>query len=616
MPKATAAKRFARKHQAKIRPDWDRIKDTVMDRALRAKFAQHRDLRALLLGTGDEAIDEDSPKDYYWGIGADGTGQNKLGEMLMRLRAELRGSAATHPSRDAPLFAWLGPLVRFAEIGTARYPRNMRRRLTIVNVMAMMIAVSSAVYAGLFAVFGVDEYWPLIVANLAPRGRRAAGAARPSHQRRRRGAADLRRRICGAVLLRARARPRLRHPTELHRGRRGRLRHLRHGPYPPRGRRGGGRAGAASRRLVSRIRRAARASTPIPFLLHNLYVSSAATTFTIIALIVGYAFTMADRARAEADSLLANILPEAIAERLKARPGERVADAVPQASVLFSDLVGFTALAQELGAARTVAILDQSSPSSTGWRPRTAWRRSRPSATAIWRWPASASRNTTMSIAWRAWRSACPAWWRGCRRPTASICKIRIGIAGGPVMAGVIGADKFSYDVWGETVNLASRLESHGLPGEIQVSGAVRDALGDGFVFEARGRDRGEGRRPARDLAAEGRARGEPRSRIMTWRATVLTLYPEMFPGPLGLSLAGKALADGTWALETFDIRSFATDKHRSVDDTPAGGGAGMVMRADIAALAIDAGRARRRPRHADTLSLAARRAADTSSRP
>ncbi|HUU66349.1 MAG TPA: tRNA (guanosine(37)-N1)-methyltransferase TrmD [Methyloceanibacter sp.] len=78
----------------------------------------------------------------------------------------------------------------------------------------------------------------------------------------------------------------------------------------------------------------------------------------------------------------------------------------------------------------------------------------------------------------------------------------------------------------------------------------------------------------------------------MTWRAAVLTLYPEMFPGPLGLSLAGKALAEGTWALQTFDIRSFANDKHRSVDDTPAGGGAGMVMRADIAALAIDAGRA------------------------
>jgi tRNA (guanine37-N1)-methyltransferase len=78
----------------------------------------------------------------------------------------------------------------------------------------------------------------------------------------------------------------------------------------------------------------------------------------------------------------------------------------------------------------------------------------------------------------------------------------------------------------------------------------------------------------------------------MTWHATVLTIFPEMFPGPLGLSLAGKALAKQRWALRTIDLRGFATDKHRSVDDTPAGGGAGMVMRADIAAAALDAARA------------------------
>lgn len=82
----------------------------------------------------------------------------------------------------------------------------------------------------------------------------------------------------------------------------------------------------------------------------------------------------------------------------------------------------------------------------------------------------------------------------------------------------------------------------------------------------------------------------------MTWRAAVLTIFPEMFPGALGLSLAGKALAEGRWALDIIDIRGFATDKHRSVDDTPAGGGAGMVMRADIAAAAIDAARASAEP--------------------
>jgi tRNA (guanine37-N1)-methyltransferase len=73
------------------------------------------------------------------------------------------------------------------------------------------------------------------------------------------------------------------------------------------------------------------------------------------------------------------------------------------------------------------------------------------------------------------------------------------------------------------------------------------------------------------------------------WRATVLTLFPEMFPGPLGVSLAGRALVSGLWALETRDIRDSATDRHRSVDDTPAGGGPGMVLRADVLATAIDA---------------------------
>lgn len=74
----------------------------------------------------------------------------------------------------------------------------------------------------------------------------------------------------------------------------------------------------------------------------------------------------------------------------------------------------------------------------------------------------------------------------------------------------------------------------------------------------------------------------------MTFAATVLTLYPEMFPGPLGISLAGRALEAGTWSLETVQIRDFATDKHRTVDDTPAGGGAGMVLKADVLAAAID----------------------------
>jgi adenylate cyclase len=224
-----------------------------------------------------------------------------------------------------------------------------------------------------------------------------------------------------------------------------------------------------------------------PSLLANLYVSSTVTTFGIIALIVGYAFTVADRARAEADALLANILPEAIAERLKERPGERVADSVAEASVLFSDLVGFTGLAQRLGAARTVALLDQivtefdrlaaahgvEKIKTIGDGYMAVAGVSRPQADHL-------PRLARMAL-------LLPDLVERLSAAHGVDLKIRVGIASGPLMAGVIGTDKFSYDVWGETVNLASRLESHGLPGEIQVSEAVRGALGDTFVFEQRG---------------------------------------------------------------------------------------------------------------------------------
>src|SRR5436305_2601480 len=83
----------------------------------------------------------------------------------------------------------------------------------------------------------------------------------------------------------------------------------------------------------------------------------------------------------------------------------------------------------------------------------------------------------------------------------------------------------------------------------------------------------------------------------MTWRASVLTIFPDMFPGPLAVSLCGKALAAGLWSLDAIDIRDFAIDKHRSVDDTPAGGGPGMVMKADVLARAIDTTATDARPR-------------------
>ena len=95
------------------------------------------------------------------------------------------------------------------------------------------------------------------------------------------------------------------------------------------------------------------------------------------------------------------------------------------------------------------------------------------------------------------------------------------------------------------------------------------------------------------------------------WRASVLTLFPDIFPGPLSASLGGKALAAGVWSLDAIDIRAFATDKHRTVDDTPAGGGPGMVMKPDVLARAIDATAKHDRPR----LLLSPRGAALTQAR-
>jgi adenylate cyclase len=479
--KPVIAKNLARKHKARIRPDWDRVKDDVMERALRAKFTQHADLRALLLTTGEEEIAETAPNDYYWGIGADGSGQNKLGRLLMRLRTELRDGDRKIAARERGL----GPLAQFIEFGTAGYPRPVRRRLKIVNAMALLIAVFSAVYAGVFALHGM-AYMPLIVANLllvvvallTPLAHRIndiaaalllAGAEfialfffvrELGHD----SGIQINYIIAAAVAFAIAGMSRVRLAIAVIAI--GLALHIAAWfLFPP------------ERALIAAD----------PWLLANLYISSAATTFCIIALVVGYAFTVADRARAEADSLLANILPEAIVERLKEKPDEKVADSVADASVLFSDLVGFTGLAQRLGAARTVALLDQvvtefdrlaaahgvEKIKTIGDGYMAVAGVSRPQ-------PDHLPRLARMAL-------LLPDLVKRLSAAHGVDLKIRIGIAGGPVMAGVIGADKFSYDVWGETVNLASRLESHGLPGEIQVSGAVRDALQDSFVFVSRG---------------------------------------------------------------------------------------------------------------------------------
>ena len=387
---------------------------------------------------------------------------------------------------DAPLFTWLGPLGRFAELGTAGYPRPVRRRLTIINAMALLIAVFSVIYAVVFFYYNMHLYRHLIMLNLllavvvlvVPFAHRindiaAALVITVAEYTAlfvfvwafgRNSGIQINYIIAAAVAFAIYGLSHVRLAIGL--ATVGLALHLAAWfLFPP-----------------ERAHFAAE-----PSLLDNLYVSSAVTTFCIIALIVGYAFTVADAARAEADALLINILPEAIAERLKERPDARVADSVEQASVMFSDLVGFTELSKRLGAARTVALLDHIVTEFDRLAARHGVEKIKTIGDGY-------MAVTGVSVP-RADHLPClarmalglPDLVERLSAAHGVDLRVRVGIAIGPVMAGVIGTDKFSYDVWGDTVNLASRLELHGLPGKIQVSDAVRKTLGDSFVFEPRG---------------------------------------------------------------------------------------------------------------------------------
>ncbi|MGH6748551.1 MAG: adenylate/guanylate cyclase domain-containing protein [Methyloceanibacter sp.] len=387
---------------------------------------------------------------------------------------------------DAPLFNWLGPLGRLAELGTAGYPRAVRRRLTIVNVMAFLIAVFSVIYAIVFTFYNMHDYRHLIALNLlltvivllAPLAHRINDIAAAlmitvaeyialfvfvwafGHN----SGIQINYIVAAAVAFAIYGLAHIRLAVAIIVA--GLVLHVAAWfLFPP--------------------ERAQFAADPS--LLANLYISSAVTTFCIIALIVGYAFTVADTARAEADALLTNILPEPIAERLKERPDAKVADSVDEASVMFSDLVGFTELAHKLGAAPTVALLDQIVTEFDRLAARHGVEKIKTIGDGY-------MAVTGVSLP-RADHLPClarmalglPGLVERLSAAHGVDLRVRVGLAIGPVMAGVIGTDKFSYDVWGETVNLASRLESHGLPGEIQVSEAVRKSLGDSFVFEPRG---------------------------------------------------------------------------------------------------------------------------------
>jgi len=217
------------------------------------------------------------------------------------------------------------------------------------------------------------------------------------------------------------------------------------------------------------------------------YVQGAVTTFILIAASVWYAFSLVERAKAETDAVLRNVLPDAIVERLKANPGAVIADSIDDASVMFADISGFVALARRLGANQTVDLLSRIVTEFDALAVQHGVEKIKTIGDAYMvvaglpePVPDHTARLARMAFA----MLECMA---RLRVETGLKLDIRVGLASGPVTAGVIGTKKFSYDVWGDAVNLASRLEGLAEPGRVLICPSCRAKLGDGFAFEARG---------------------------------------------------------------------------------------------------------------------------------
>jgi adenylate cyclase len=247
-----------------------------------------------------------------------------------------------------------------------------------------------------------------------------------------------------------------------------------------------------------------------PDFLAQLYVNSALTVFAVTAAIAFYAFWVVEQAEAETEALLRNVLPDLIVERLKRQPDELVADTHAEVSVLFSDIKSFVPLAHSLGALRTVEMLNDlvrgfDRLASLHGVEKIKTIGDAYMAVAGLPEPAAdhAVRQARMALAMQ--ESA---------RETASRFGVeivlRIGIATGPVMAGVIGTRKFSYDVWGDAVNLAARLEQTCEVGRVHISTATRTRLGELFQVRPRGAVPIKGLGPVETFTLLGPALGGP----------------------------------------------------------------------------------------------------------
>ncbi|WP_375202061.1 adenylate/guanylate cyclase domain-containing protein [Hyphococcus sp.] len=215
-----------------------------------------------------------------------------------------------------------------------------------------------------------------------------------------------------------------------------------------------------------------------PSLMSAIYIQSAGTIMIILGAVTFYILRLSEAAEEKSDALLSNMMPAMVAERLKEKPDTIIADFHPAATVMFADLTGFTRLAAELGPEKTVALLDELFSRFDLLAARRGVEKIKTIGDAylvVAGAPAARADHaeTIMGLAIEMRREL-----DFISVDLGQDLQIRIGIESGPLIAGVIGRAKFAYDVWGDTVNMAARLQQLAAPGEILAGGGCNDALG------------------------------------------------------------------------------------------------------------------------------------------
>lgn len=395
---------------------------------------------------------------------------------LTRVRPEVRRLLA-------PLSRLLS---RYAAAGTAGYPPDTRRRLKILNVIALLIVITTLVFAAQQAAADFDKMKPVIIINilLAAMAMMVPLAHRIND-------------IAGAILIAVAELAALLAFTAYF------------------GRTAGTPmmyvAFSAAPFVVFGLKRMwlvlgtvltalvlhlyayftfHRSDAWLPMddaFLNANYVQGAITAFGLIAASVYYAFSLAERAKAETEAVLRNVLPDNVVERLKAVPDAAIADGFASASVLFADVSGFVAMARALGPEKTVELLNKLVSRFDDLAERHGVEKIKTIGDAYMVASGVPEPRPDHAVALAEMALDMIDAARDISAETSLPINIRAGMASGPMMAGVIGKRKFSYDVWGDPVNLASRLEQASLPGRILICPVCREALEGRFEMQPRG---------------------------------------------------------------------------------------------------------------------------------